>query len=73
MKYVLRRLAFYLLAAWASVTLAFFIPRMMPGDPTSTMFARFKGKLAPETVSLNFEKIEWTFQDTDGSKTSFSS
>lgn len=32
-----------------------------------------KGKLAPETVSLNFEKIEWTFQDTDGSKSSFSS
>ena len=63
MKYVLRRLAFYLLAAWASVTLAFFIPRMMPGDPTSTMFARFKGKLAPEAL----DELRTAFGFTDGS------
>ncbi len=50
MKYVLRRLSFYLLAAWASLTLAFVIPRMMPGDPAATMFARFKGKLTPEAL-----------------------
>ena len=50
MKYLLRRLGFYLLAAWASITLAFVIPRMMPGDPASAMFARFKGKLGPEAM-----------------------
>ena len=51
MRYLARRLAFYLLAAWASVTLAFIIPRLMPGDPEATMFARFHGKLDPEAMA----------------------
>jgi peptide/nickel transport system permease protein len=50
MKFILRRAGFYLTAAWASITLAFFIPRMMPGDPASMMFARFHGKLSPEAM-----------------------
>ncbi|EDM81866.1 putative oligopeptide/dipeptide ABC transporter, permease protein [Plesiocystis pacifica SIR-1] len=62
MKYVLRRLLFYVIAAWASVTLAFFIPRMMPGDPTSTMFARFKGKLDPAAL----DDLRAAFGFTDG-------
>src|SRR5205814_9092215 len=51
MRYLARRLGFYLLAAWASVTLAFVIPRMMPGDPAAAMFARFRGKLKPEAMA----------------------
>ncbi len=51
MRYLIRRLAFYLVAAWASVTLAFVIPRLMPGDPEATMFARFHGKLDPEAMA----------------------
>jgi peptide/nickel transport system permease protein len=51
MRYLLRRLGFYLLAAWASVTLAFVIPRLMPGDPAATMFSRFRGKLDPEAMA----------------------
>lgn len=51
MKFLLRRLGFYLTAAWASVTLAFFIPRLMPGDPARAMFARFRGRLAPEAIT----------------------
>jgi peptide/nickel transport system permease protein len=50
MKYLLRRFAFYLVAAWTSVTLAFVVPRMMPGDPASAMVARFAGKLKPEAL-----------------------
>ena len=50
MRYLLRRLGFYALAAWASVTLAFVIPRLMPGDPAAAMFARFRGKLKPEAM-----------------------
>ena len=49
-KYLLERLGFYAIAGWAAVTLNFFIPRMMPGDPVSIMFARFKGKLKPESI-----------------------
>ena len=60
MRYLLRRLGFYLLAAWASMTLAFFIPRMMPGDPASAMFARFKGKLKPEALDAMREAFGFT-------------
>jgi peptide/nickel transport system permease protein len=51
MTFLVRRFGFYLTAAWASFTLAFFIPRLMPGDPASMMFARFHGKLSPEAMS----------------------
>jgi peptide/nickel transport system permease protein len=50
MIYLLRRLGFYLLAALASLTLAFFLPRMIPGDPTQVMLARLRGRLRPETL-----------------------
>jgi peptide/nickel transport system permease protein len=47
---VLRRLGFYLVSAWASITLNFAIPRLMPGDPAAALVARFKGQLAPESL-----------------------
>jgi peptide/nickel transport system permease protein len=62
MRYLIRRLGFYLLAAWASVTLAFVIPRLMPGDPAAAMFARFRGKLKPEAM----EALRATFGFNDG-------
>jgi peptide/nickel transport system permease protein len=49
-RYVLQRLGFYLLAAWAAVTLNFFLPRLMPGDPATALFARLHGRLAPEAM-----------------------
>lgn len=50
MAYVLRRTLFYLLAAWFAMTLNFAIPRMMPGDPATTIFARFQGRLSPDAL-----------------------
>ena len=50
MNFSLRRLGFYLIAAWASLTLNFFLPRLMPGDPASSMFARLQGRVDPATV-----------------------
>ena len=50
-EFLLRRLGFYLLAAWASLTLAFVLPRLMPGDPATVLFARFQGKLRPEAIA----------------------
>lgn len=50
MGYALRRLGFYLLAALASITLNFLLPRLMPGDPASAMFARFQGQMQPEAM-----------------------
>ena len=48
--FLARRLGFYLIAAFAALTLNFIIPRLMPGDPASIIFARFKGKLKPEAI-----------------------
>jgi peptide/nickel transport system permease protein len=50
MGYALRRLGFYLFAAIASITLNFLLPRLMPGDPASAMFARFQGQMQPEAM-----------------------
>jgi len=48
--FILRRIGFYLVAAWASLTLNFFLPRLMPGDPASAIFARSQGRLEPEAI-----------------------
>ncbi|QRN93020.1 ABC transporter permease [Archangium violaceum] len=50
MRHLLRNLGLYAFAAWASLTLNFLIPRLMPGDPASAMFARFAGQLQPEAI-----------------------
>ena len=50
MRFILRRLGFYLLAAWASLTINFFVPRLGPGDPASTIFAAARGQLQPEQM-----------------------
>lgn len=60
--YLLKRLGIYAIAGWAAITLNFFIPRMMPGDPVSVMFASFRGKLKPEAM----EALKQTFGFTDG-------
>ncbi len=41
MRFVARRLAFYLVAAWAAITVNFFIPRLMPGNAVDIILAKF--------------------------------
>ena len=48
--FLLRRLGFYAVAGWVALTLNFLIPRMMPGDPATVMFARFQGELEPAAI-----------------------
>ena len=55
--YLLRRLVFYLLAGFMAVSLNFLIPRMMPGDAASIMFAQFRGKMPIE----NLQALKQTF------------
>ena len=50
MKHLLRRTGFYLVALWASITINFFIPRLIPGDPASILLARFQGKMNPNAI-----------------------
>ena len=60
--YILRRFFFYCLAGFMAITLNFLIPRLMPGDPASIMFAQFKGKLEPEAL----DALKETFGFADG-------
>jgi peptide/nickel transport system permease protein len=39
MRYLTRRFLFYLIALWASITLNFAIPRLMPGNPAEAVLA----------------------------------
>ncbi|GAA4221068.1 peptide/nickel transport system permease protein [Streptosporangium album] len=50
MRFLARRLGFYLLTAWAAVTLNFLIPRLMPGDPVDLLVARLKGNVDPAAI-----------------------
>ncbi|MDF1490001.1 ABC transporter permease [Tessaracoccus caeni] len=50
MQYILRRVFFYLIAFWVSITLNFLLPRLMPGDPISRMFARTGGEMTEEQL-----------------------
>jgi peptide/nickel transport system permease protein len=45
MLFILRRLAFYLAAFFVAVSFNFFIPRLMPGDPSDRVIASFQGRL----------------------------
>jgi peptide/nickel transport system permease protein len=62
MKYLLKHIGLYLLAAWVSLTLNFALPRAMPGDPVSAMIGRMHGKFSPEQI----EALRKTFGFTNG-------
>jgi peptide/nickel transport system permease protein len=47
---LLRKIAFYLLTAWAAISLNFLIPRVMPGNPADNLINQFHGKLSPSAV-----------------------
>src|ERR1700733_14359705 len=51
MRFLVRRLGFLLIALWAALTLNFFIPRLMPGNPAEAMMARFRGHVNPSALS----------------------
>jgi peptide/nickel transport system permease protein len=53
-RFILRRLGFYLVAAWASLTINFFLPRLIPGDPAGAMFAATRGQMSVE----QFEQLK---------------
>lgn len=50
MRFVLRRLVFYVVTAWAALTINFLIPRLMPGDPVQALIEREQGKMPPSAI-----------------------
>ncbi|MFF2272922.1 ABC transporter permease [Agromyces sp. NPDC058136] len=50
MRFIARRVVFYLVTLWAAITINFFLPRMMKGDPVSAFLAKNQGKISPEAA-----------------------
>lgn len=53
-RYILKRLGFYLIAFVAAITINFMIPRLMPGDPVQMYMAKLyqtSGKIDTETIA----------------------
>jgi peptide/nickel transport system permease protein len=50
MKFVVRRFGFYVIAFWIALTINFALPRLMPGDPASTLFASYSGRMTPQEL-----------------------
>ncbi|GAB4085811.1 ABC transporter permease [Myceligenerans cantabricum] len=50
MRLLLRRAAFYLFTAWAAITINFFLPRMLKGDPVQAYLAKHQGQISPEAA-----------------------
>jgi peptide/nickel transport system permease protein len=49
-RYLLQRLAFYLFTAWAAITINFFIPRLIPGDPVMSLISRSQGQMSTKAI-----------------------
>ncbi|MFM4859739.1 MULTISPECIES: ABC transporter permease [Aeromonas] len=62
MGFILRRFSFYLVAFLVAATINFLLPRAMPGDPVSVMFARAGAMMEPAAL----EALKATFGFVDG-------
>ncbi|MFN8531104.1 MAG: ABC transporter permease [Anaerolineae bacterium] len=51
MRFILRRLGFYLIAFFVSITINFFLPRLIPGDPVTAIIGRPGVSLTPEQLT----------------------
>jgi peptide/nickel transport system permease protein len=51
LRYALRRLGFFVVTLWIALTLNFFLPRLMPGNPALAMMSKFHGELSPKALN----------------------
>lgn len=51
MRFLARRLAFYGVTAWAAITLNFFIPRALPGNPVTALINRYQGQISSDAAA----------------------
>lgn len=51
MRYVIRRLVFYAITAWAAITINFLLPRLIPGDPVQALLNRYQGQISPDAAN----------------------
>lgn len=57
MGFILRRLAFYIIAIFVAITFNFLIPRLMPGDPVDALFAAAGGRMPLEMLEAYKEML----------------
>jgi peptide/nickel transport system permease protein len=50
MRFLVRRVGFYLVTAWAALTINFLLPRLMPGDPVQAAIDKLQGSASPGAV-----------------------
>ncbi|HEY6310082.1 MAG TPA: ABC transporter permease [Streptosporangiaceae bacterium] len=50
MRFVMRRLGFFVLTLWVALTLNFALPRLMPGNPALAIIGKFKGGVSPQAL-----------------------
>jgi peptide/nickel transport system permease protein len=50
MRFVVRRLAFFVATLWAAITINFLIPRLMPGNAAIAMLGRYRGRINPAAL-----------------------
>ncbi len=50
MRHLLRRILFYLVALWVSITLNFLLPRLSPGNPVQALIGRLHHRVPPQTI-----------------------
>jgi peptide/nickel transport system permease protein len=62
MRFLARRLVFYLIALFVAICLNFIIPRLMTGDPVQLLIARFQGRIDPQAA----DAIKATFGFVQG-------
>lgn len=63
MRYLIRRLAFYMVALWASVTINFVLPWLIPGNPFDAYIARLQEQVAPSPATI--QALEDKFGGSD--------
>src|SRR5258708_3721231 len=50
MRYLLRRIGFYLVALWDAVTINFLVPHLVPGDPAQIFMSRMTAHASPQLL-----------------------
>jgi peptide/nickel transport system permease protein len=62
-RFILRRLAFYVIALWAAITLNFLLPRLMPGSPLDGLILRYGTAIQNNPDLIRQLKVAFGSQD----------
>ena len=62
MRFILRRLGFYVVAFWAAITVNFLLPRLIPGNPIDYFMLRYQNQLAANPHLLDSLRPAFDFK-----------